>query len=194
MSIATRPLSRTKSVLPILFALGVIALIGTWVILYWTESLFTESHLVGYYCCVTEQDLPTHGTLERMLSDFFRTSPGMHLPSLIFVAVNAGFFIVNIRHAHRNYWWLPYLFIAFNILYLLVDFGLMGVSWSISDRMVGRQTSAYKGYYRTWYGIALHLMLWSGLFITLSKVPMKLLSKSQAIERSSPTIHVKGAA
>ena len=186
MSIATRPLSRTKSVLPILFALGVIALIGTWVILYWTESLFTESHLVGYYCCVTEQDLPTHGTLERMLSDFFRTSPGMHLPSLIFVAVNAGFFIVHIRHAHRNYWWLPYLFIAFNILYLIVTVGLFGVSWSISDRMVGRQTSAYKGYDRTWYGIALHLMLWGGLFMTLSKVPKLLSSLRQSNDAVPP--------
>ena len=183
MSSVTRLLPRTaRPVLPILFVLGVIILIGTWIILYWAESLFTESHLVGYYCCVTEQDLPARGTLERTLSDFFRTSPGMHLPSLVFVALNAGFFIVSIRHAHKNYWWLPYVFIAFNILYLMADFLFFGVSWSISDRMVGRQTSAYKGYYRTWYGIALHLMLWSGFFITLSKVPMKLLSKFKAVK------------
>lgn len=172
MSTVTRPLPRTsRPVLPFLFVLGVVLLIGTWTILYGTESLFTESHLVGYYCCVTEQDLPAHGTAARTLSDFFRTSPGMHLPSLIFVAVNAGFFIVGIRHAHENYWWLPYLFIAFSILYLIVDLLFMGVSWSISNHMVGPQTSAYKGYNRTWYGIALHLMLWSGFFVTLSKAP-----------------------
>ncbi len=42
------------------------------------------------------------------------------------------------------------------------------------------QCNTYKGYYRTWYGIALHLMLWSGFFVAFSQVPMKLLPKSQA--------------
>jgi len=106
----------------------------------------------------------------------------MHLPSLIFVAVNASLFAVNVWRGRRNYWWLPFLFIAFNIVYLLVDFWLVGVSWSISDRIVGPQTSVYKGYHRTWYGIALHLMLWGGFFITLFRAPMKLRPKPQAIE------------
>lgn len=166
--------SRSNLALPVLFALGVVVLVSTWTVLYWAESLFTESHLVGYYCCVTQQDLPNPGTLERTLSDFFRTSPGMHLPSLVFVAVNVGLFAVSVWHGGRNYWWLPFLFVAFNIVYLAVDFGLVAVSWSVSDRIVGPQTSAYKGYNRTWYGIALHLVLWGGLFIALLKAPMKL--------------------
>jgi hypothetical protein len=153
---------------------------------------YSQSRTLGYYCCVTEQDLPAHGTVERTLSDFFRTLPGMHLPSLIFVAVNAGFFTLSIRHAHKNYWWLPYVFVALNILYLIMDFWFTSVSWAISDRMVGRQMSAYKGYYRTWYGIVLHLILWGNLFVILSKVPIKLRTKPQPIEQS-PTIHVKEA-
>jgi len=79
---AIRACNALKQVLPLAFPLGVILLLGTWVVLYWSESLFTESHLVGYYCCVSEQDLPAIGTLERTISDFFRISPGKHLPSL----------------------------------------------------------------------------------------------------------------
>lgn len=173
---------RQKSVAPILFALGVVLLIGTWTVLYWSESLFTESHLVGYYCCVTEQDLPAHGTLERTLSDFFRTFPGMHLPSLVFVAANVGLFAISVWRGGRNYWWLPILFVACSVLYLLVDYELVVVSWSISDRLVGPQTSVYKGYSRTWYGIVMHLMLWAVFFITLSGVSGKLLSRSQATQ------------
>jgi len=173
---------RRKSVAPVLFLLGAVLLVGTWTILYWSESLFTGSHLVGYYCCVTEQDLPAHGTVERTLSDFFRTFPGMHLPSLVFVVANVGLFALAMRRGGRNYWWLPFLFIAFNVLYLLVDFQLVVLSWSISDRLVGLQTSAYKGYSRTWYGIVMHLVLWAVFFITLSGVSRKLLSRNQTIQ------------
>ena len=184
MSTLTRPISSTsKLMLSIFFTLGVIVLLGTLIVLYWSESLFTESHLVGYYCCVTEQDLPAPGTLERTMSDFFRTSPGIHLPSLVFVAASVSLFAISVWYARgKNYWWLPFLFIAFNILYLLVDFWLVSVSWAISDWLVGPQASAYKGYHRTWYGIALHLMLWCGFFILLSRVPVKLKSRFQAID------------
>ena len=125
MSTLTRSRLRIpESVWPILFAVGIVALIGTWALLYSVESLFTESHLVGYYCCVTEQDLPALGTLERTLSDFFR---GMHLPSLVFVAVNLCLFVMSVRRARNNYWWLPYLFIICNILYLQASSRLVSI-------------------------------------------------------------------
>ena len=183
MRTLTRSNHTLRLMLPIFFALGIVLLLGMWAVLYWSESLFTESHLVGYYCCVTGQDLPDPGTLERAASDFFQTSPGMHLPPLIFVAANVGIFVVSVWYARRrNCWWLPFLFITFSIMYLLVDLGLVIVSWSISDQLVGPQTSPYKGYHRTWYGIILHLMLWFVFFIALSKVPIKLKSASQAID------------
>ena len=173
---------RSRWILPVLFAAGFVMLAATWATLYWTESLFTESYLVGYYCCVTEQDLPEPGTLERTLSDFFRTSLGKHLPSLLFVGANLGLFVVSLRRGGRRRWWLPWLFITFNTLYFLVDFQLVTVSWSISNRLVGPQASAYKGYERTWYGIALHLMLWAAFFATLSGLLWRLPPKSQAVE------------
>jgi hypothetical protein len=182
MSTLTHPNHALRSISSIFFVLGVALLFGTWTVLYWSESLFTESHLAGYYCCVTEQDLPASGTLERAVSDFFRASPGIHLPSLVFVAANVGIFAISERYARRrNCWWLPFLFIAYSILYLLIDFWLVIVSWSISDWLLGPQTSAYKGYHRTWYGIVLHLMLWFSFFVMLSRVPMKLKSEPQAI-------------
>jgi len=151
--------------------LGVVLLLGTWVVLYGAESLFTESHLVGYYCCVSEQDLPADGTLERILSDFFRTSPGKHLPSLFFVAVNASIFASRMLKARRQAW-LPFFFVLFNVLYLAVDFWLVGVSWSISEWVVDPLTSVYKGYDRTWYGIALHLLLWGIHFFVIARVSL----------------------
>jgi hypothetical protein len=186
MSTLTRRNLYTSSVISsVAFALGTILLFGTWTVLYWSESLFTESHLVGYYCCVTEQDLPAPGTPERAASDFFRTAPGMHLPSLVFGGVNVGLFAVSVWSARRrNRWWLPFLFIALSILYLLIDYWLVGVSWSISEWLVGPVTGAYKGYHRTWYGIALHLMLWFGFFVMLSRVPTALKSQSQGIDHS----------
>jgi len=185
MGTLTRPnLYTSRLTLLLLFGLGVVLLLGTWMVLYWFESLFTESHLVGYYCCVTEQDLPAPGTLERAASDFFRTSSGMHLSPFSFVVANAGLFAISVWYARRrNCWWLPFLFIAFSILYLLVAFWLVSVSWFISDWLVGPLTSAYKGYHRTWYGIVLHLMLWFGYFVMLSSVPMKLKAESQAIDQ-----------
>lgn len=182
METLTRPLPyRFKSVVPILFVLGMVVLAGTWAALYWAESLFTESHLVGYYCCATEQELPAPGTLERAVSDFFRTSPGMHLPSVVFVATNVCFFALSLRRGRGRYWWLPFLFVALNVLYLCLEFELVTVSWLISNHLVGPQTSAYKGFERTWYGILLHLMGWGALFFTLWVVVKRLLPESQAV-------------
>lgn len=181
MSTWTRPAPGTaKMILPVLFALGVAMLIGTWRISYEMESWFTESHLVGYTCCVTEQDLPAVGTPERTLSDFFRVSPGMHLPSLVFVMANLTLFVISVRRAPRDYWWLPYLFVALNIVYLLVDLMFTGLSWSIGDWVAGPRTTVYAGYSRTWYGIVMHLILWVCLFIVLFRAPVKLTRNSQA--------------
>ena len=158
-----------QQILPVIFVLGMLLLLATWALLYWTESLFTESHLVGYYCCVSEQDLPAIGTLERMLSDFFRTSPGKHLPSLLLISITGVSFVRGMRKRPGNAW-LPFLFVLLSVLYLVLDFWLIGVSWSISNAIVGPQTSAYKGYHRTWYGIVLHLLLWGGLLVTMAQV------------------------
>ncbi len=166
-SLAVRIPDASKRIPTLAFLLGVALLLGTWAVLYWAESLFTESHLVGYYCCVSEQDLPAMGTLERTISDFFRTSPGKHLPSLLFVSVGVGIFTTRVRKARRKTW-LPFFFVLVNILYLVVDFWLVGVSWAISDWVVGPLTSVYKGYHRTWYGIVSHLLLWGVFFFVIA--------------------------
>jgi len=144
------------------------ALIGTWAALYWAESLFTESHLVGYSCCVAKEDLPARGTLERTASDFFRTFPGKHLPPLVFVSASVAIFATKMAKTHTRYW-LPLLFVVLNLLYLVVDFWLVGISWSLSDRLNGPQTVPYKGYYRTVYGIVLHVLLWLVYFLAISR-------------------------
>jgi len=148
-------------------------LIGTWVALYWAESLFTESHLVGYSCCVTEEDLPAHGMLERAASDFFRTSPGKHLPPLIFISASVSLFAMRMAKAQAKCW-LPLIFVILSLLYFVADFWLVGISWSLSDWINGPQATPYKGYYRTGYGIVLHVALWFVYFIAISKERMSI--------------------
>jgi hypothetical protein len=167
--------------MPVLFAAGFAVLVAAWALLYWTESMFTESFLGGYYCCAAEHDLPEPGTVERTLSDFFQTSPGKHLPSLLFVGANVGFFAFSLRRKRRLAWWLPWMFIVLIIIYILADFELLVLSWAISNRVLGPRTGIYAGYERTWYGIALHLMLWAAFFATISVALWRLLPKSRAV-------------
>lgn len=87
----------------------------------------------------------------------------MHLPSLVFVGGNVGPFAVSVWFVHRsNRWWLPFLFIALSILYLLIDYWLVRVSWAISEILVGPVTSAYKGLlpYLVRDCITLDVMVW----------------------------------
>jgi hypothetical protein len=170
-----------RQILPVIFVLGVILLLGTWALLYEAESLFTESHLVGYYCCVSEQDLPAIGTWERSLSDFFRSFPGKHLPSLLFVSIAAGISIRTLVRA-RGKVWLPALFAVLNLAYLSFEHQLVKLSWSISNRVVGPVTSAYKGYQRTWYGITLHFLAMGVLILSLAWLGRALASRAE--ERS----------
>lgn len=166
---------------PALFVFCVVVLLGTWVALYWWESLFTESHLVGYYCCVSEQDLPAFGTLERTLSDFFRASPGKHLPGLFLLATSATIFAIGLQRARDEHWLLPFLFIVFNILYFGVSLVLVDLSWSLSNTLVGSKMSAYAGYDRTWYGIALHLALWGVFFLALQQTSFRLMERIRTL-------------
>lgn len=156
------------AILVLLFA----ALLGTWAALYWAESLFTEAHLVGYSCCVAEEDLPARGTPARATSDFFRTSPGKHLLPLILVSVSAAIFMMRMTKAQAKHR-LPLLFVILNLLYLVADFGLVGISWRLSDQLNGPRGSPYAGYARTWYGLAFHGALWLIYFgsLCISSVP-----------------------
>ncbi len=166
---------------PLLFVIGVLVLLGTWTVLYWWESVFTESHLVGYYCCVSEQDLPAIGTMERTLSDFFRASPGKQFPGLLFLVTCAAIFVIGPRRARDEYWWLPFLFSVFNILYFGASLVLVELSWSFSNSLVGPKTGAYAGYHRTWFGIALHITLWGVFFLTVSQTAFRLVNRTERL-------------
>lgn len=184
-SLAEPLADRARWLVPLVFAVGLILLLAAWALLYWSESLFTESHLVGYYCCVTERELPEPGTLERTMSDFFKASPGKHLPSLLFVGANLALFALSLRRERRLIWWLPWLFVVLIILYVWADFRLMVLSWTLSNTFVGLPRSTYAGYERTWYGIVLHLLLWAVYLAALALLLRKLLSRSPAAEKAA---------
>lgn len=180
MQVLAKPFAdRARWLVPLVFATGLALLLAAWALLYWSESLFTESHLVGYYCCVTEQDLPEPGTLERTMSDFFKTSLGQHLPSLLFVGANVALFALSLRRTRRLIWWLPWLFVALVIVYVWADYRLLVLSWTLSNRFVGPRTSAYAGYERTSYGSVLHLLLWGVYLTALAFLLRKMLLRSR---------------
>lgn len=176
LAVRTSPTSRWMPRL--LLSVGTLLLVGTWVAMYWSESLFTESHLVGYYCCVEAQDLPAVGTVERTLSDFFRASPGRHLVPLILVGANGGLFASRILKARQKAW-LPFLFVLLNVVYLLAGFRLVEVSWAISEWVVGPVTGAYRGYDRTWYGIVWHCILWGIFFWGTARASLLAVPREQ---------------
>lgn len=151
------------------FWFGVLLLFGSWSILYELETMFAESHLASYYCCLMPQDLLKIGTLEQTVSNFFRASPGRDLVGVVFVLVNVGIFVSALRKAPKTRGSLPLLFAFFNMLYAVISVCLCSVSWAISDAIVGPMTTPYKGYQRTWYGIVLHFALWAVFFYVMKK-------------------------
>lgn len=158
--------SKARQVLP--FCLGILFLIGTWDIIFASEALFAESHLASYYCCLTPQELQKIGTLERTVSEFFHAFPGEGLPGVLFISANLAIFVSAWRKTPKASW-LPFVFVLFNFLYVLVDFAAIALSWTISNAIVGPQITPYKGYYRTWYGIVLHFVLWGVFLFALVK-------------------------
>jgi len=157
-----------KGILTGVCLLGILLLLCTWAVLYEVEALFAESHLVGYNCCVSEEDWAGVSTLERTMSDFFRTAPGKYLPPLLFLGVNLSLFVRGMWKA-RGKVRLPFLFVLLSGLYVVVELWLVGTTWSISELIVGPQTGVYKGYHHTWYGIVGHILLWGALFFALAR-------------------------
>ena len=121
----------------------------------WLEGVFTESHLIGYYCCVTSQDLPAYGTPDRTVSDLFRTPLGQQLPALVFVGASIAITSYRIRH-QRDLLAIVSIVLGANLLYAILDILLTGIGWSISTWMHGPEQTAYTSLERRVYGIALH--------------------------------------
>jgi hypothetical protein len=156
------------------FMVGILLLIGTWVVWYEWISLDTEALLVPWYCCrgdplCCDSNFPALGTWSRVLNDFFYDFPGNTLPSLAFIFINVSLFGLKVLRA-KNKTWLPLVFFLANTLLLVVDQLVTVLSWSLSDWLVGPRVGGIDaGYHRTWYGIASHLILWGLFFVALAK-------------------------
>lgn len=153
--------------------IGLLLLIGSWGILFWWVSLFTEALLVPWYCCSLDS-LPAVGTWHRVINDFFGGLPGSVLPSLTMVLISVFIFVVRVTQA-KNKVWLPAIFFLAYLFLLAADLVVTNLSWGLSNWIVGPRTDGIDaGYHRTWYGILSHLMLWSLFFLTLVKVKISL--------------------
>jgi hypothetical protein len=103
------------------------------------------------------------------VSDFFRTSPGRELPALLFVGVSGLLFVSALRRSSSPAAVLS-AFMLLSLVYLVSSYLLVGLSWSVSNWIIGPQLTPYKGYERTWYGIVVHGALWLSFFYILLKL------------------------
>jgi hypothetical protein len=153
-------LTRLMTPRRVLVLAGTAALAGLWWLMYVFGLFFTEASLVGYYCCVTEQDLPPSGSLARNVHDFFRTPLGSQVPSLALLAVSVGISAYLLRRRPLLHVLEASLLACCGAVFLSAF--LSGVGWQISEWVNGPQLSAYKGFERTVYVIVLQLLLWMG--------------------------------
>ncbi|MBC8163253.1 MAG: hypothetical protein H7Z42_18750 [Roseiflexaceae bacterium] len=161
-----------------------VGLVVLWFFVYIFELLFVESHLVGYYCCVTAQDLPALGSFARTVSDFFRTPVGSHLSALV---LSLGTSIIIWQRLRRGEpaFALVGLLLAATFVYVVAELLLVSLGWSISTWLLGPQTSAYTGFDRTMYGIVFHLSLWLAFLwsiVRLPGVPGRALKRANHIQ------------
>jgi hypothetical protein len=156
---------------PLLLIAGSLLLAATWCAVSWNERLFAEAHLVGYYCCVQPQDLPPAGTFARATSDFFRSAPGQHIFAAVFVLASGAIGLYRLRAGQSASGLLAFL-LAAGLAYLLASVLLTMLGWQISAWANGAQQTAYKDAARTWYGIALHAVLWAGYLWGISKLSL----------------------
>jgi hypothetical protein len=146
-----------------IFTVGLLLLIGSWIVLYWWAALFTEALLVPWRCCGLET-IPSPDTWQRVINDFFANSPGRHLPSILLVAVSAAVLAVRLNRAKRKTW-IPMIFLLAHILLFGADLIVTGMSWGLSNLIVGPRVGGIDaGFHRTWYGIAAHFILWTAFF------------------------------
>jgi hypothetical protein len=153
----------------IIFTIGVILLIGTWVILFGWLSLSTEALLVPWYSGL--EPLPALGMWQRTINDFFAVFPGNILPSILFILVEITIF--GFRYSRsENRTWLPAAFFLANVILLGADLMVTNLSWAISNWLVGPRVGIDAGFHRTWYGIVAHLTLWTVFFMALARTKM----------------------
>ena len=128
--------------------IGLLLLIGIWLILFWWVSLFTEALLVPGYCCSLDSLLAV-GTWQRAINDFFNTLPGSILPSLTMVLISGFIFVARVSQA-KNRVWLPITFFLAYVLLLAADLIVTNLSWALSNWIVGPRVGGIDaGYHRT---------------------------------------------
>ncbi len=166
-----RPLKHLPAILPnLIFALGILVLLASGVVLYFWISLGTEALLAPWPCDCSGYRPPAVGTMQRTLNDFF-AGPGRDVPSLIFVLVTGAIVAIRTRHA-KNRTWLPLLFAMANVVLLAAHIVAISLAWSLSDSIVGPRVGIDAGYHRTWYGIAATCIFWIAFWLVLLRLPI----------------------
>ena len=187
--ITSGPLLQRNAPFFTLFAVSFLFLITSWIILFWWMTLFTEAFLVPWYCCGVEA-LPSLGTWQRTINDFFAGSPGRYLPSIGLITVNAYLLVVRLARA-RTKAWIPIVFFLANILLLAGDIFVTNISWMLSNWIVGSRVGGIDaGFHRTWYGIAFHLVFWAMFFAFLARANFR---KPRRIFRNLGSVYTEAS-
>ncbi len=154
----------------LVFALGTVALLATFSVLYGWISLGTEALLAPWPCDCSWYKPPALGTLQRTLNDFF-AGAGRDVPSLVFVLI-VGIIVGRRTWRAKDRTWLPLVFSGANIVFFAADLVATDLSWALSNWVVGPRIGIDAGYHRTWYVIAASGILWIVFWVVLIRLPI----------------------
>ncbi len=150
----------------IIFAVGIILLIGTWYLLYLWLMAITESWLVPWDTW-SEPVRPLLGTPDRAVNDFFESGWGSYLPALIIIIASLGLFMVKTVFFKTQQTSLPWLFAISNFVFLLSSLMLSSIGWQLADLWLSQpRPNIDVGYHRTWPMIVMEVIL-SALLLTI---------------------------
>lgn len=122
---------------------GMIALMASWLVVFWVLSFLTEFVLVPWDTAVVR---PETGTWQRTLNDFFEQPPGSLLVPVLLVT---GSVILVIRSRQQRF----FHFAALNLIFAGSAFALFTVAAMVNNAVFPYPPVLfdpdYRGYYRS---------------------------------------------
>ena len=157
------------------FVAGTLWLAGAWRFVFLWQAMLAE----GWYApWDMAPGRPPIGTWERALNDFFANPVGSILPGTLIIVISLILFVARLARARRKFW-LPVLFSASNIVFVMLNMLLtIGLAHLINLWLPQPVAGFDAGYHRAWPVIALNICLAIGLVVAQATFTVKDLDKA----------------
>lgn len=161
---------RTKS------AAAFILLIGIWLALFFTLTLFTELIMAPWDTAI---DIPPVGTPERAFNDFFDFSLGKYLLSIPLVGLSVGVTILMYRRNPHSLWH----FAAGHAIFVGLLWVLFMIASAINNQLLYPYPPVlydpnYRGYHRSVFPMSVILVACAGWILWQHRTERKLSAQA----------------